>query len=80
MTGTPKVGYMAEESGPFRCDHCVHFRVPRHCNNAEVIADPKMRLEMVKGKELAIVAPGGCCCEFKPIIRIDQVKFEDAGL
>jgi hypothetical protein len=43
---TPKstkqaVVYMTGDKGPFRCDHCEYFQVPRACKIVEGSIDPK---------------------------------------
>ena len=64
MPGTPKVGYMGPESGPFCCSRCKHYKVRNDgsgCDQKEVVA------ELGKGKNgLAPVDPQGCCNEFEP--------------
>lgn len=75
--GTKAVGYAGPENGPFRCGHCQWFKSPRNCGHPEVIADPEMRKD---SNGNAIVAPDGCCNEFRPVKKISEVKFEDVGL
>lgn len=55
--GTPIAHYAPPKDGPFRCDHCVHFKKPGECNHPAVIVDPGVR-----GK----VAPDGCCNFYHP--------------
>lgn len=64
MPGTPKVGYMPPENGPFACRNCKHYQDTAKgsgCDDKEVAED------LGKGKNgLAPVAPDGCCNEFEP--------------
>lgn len=63
MPGTPKVGYMGPDQGPFSCSNCKHYQDKKDgsgCNQSEVIA------ELGKGENgLAPVSPQGCCNEFE---------------
>lgn len=60
--GSPVVGYMPPQNGPFRCDNCVHYHgtpgdnAPGQCDDREVQSDPQVR-----GR----VQGGGCCNEFQ---------------
>jgi hypothetical protein len=64
MLGTPKVGYMGPDAGPFRCGSCNHYKETDKgsgCNQKEVIA------ELGAGKTgLAAIDQDGCCNEFEP--------------
>lgn len=64
MAGTPKVGYMGPDNGPFRCGSCVHYKTTDKGSGCD---DKEVRAELGEGKSgLAPVDENGCCNEFKP--------------
>jgi hypothetical protein len=77
--GTRGVGYMTPENGPFDCGHCKHFHVPNLCDEDEVVADPELRKVKQGERELAIVSSRGCCNEFQPEAKINDVPFVSIG-
>jgi hypothetical protein len=75
--GTPKVGYMPPEAGPFRCCNCRHYvdrRDGSGCDDREVAED----LGRAKNG-LAPVSPDGCCNEFKPRKPITETQTHGVG-
>lgn len=79
--GTKKVGYAGPEYGPFRCGNCVWFSFVKNggrCQQPEVIEDPEVPKD--PKSNLAIVHQDGCCNEFKPARKLEDVKFGDVGL
>jgi hypothetical protein len=77
--GTKKTGYAGAEYGPFRCSHCVWFKIDKStCGHPEVIADPEV--PKTQDGKLAVVQAGGCCNEFRPNSKLGDVKFTDVGL
>lgn len=78
--GTKATGYAGPEDGPFNCEHCVHFLVPRFCNHPEVVADKELRKAPGQGALVAIVSPQGCCNEFRPHKQIAETAFVELGV
>jgi hypothetical protein len=58
--GTPIVGYMPPENGPFKCENCEHFTPKKGCDDASVKKD------LGSKNGFAPVEPEGCCNEFDP--------------
>jgi hypothetical protein len=78
--GTDETGYAGPQYGPFRCGHCVWFSFGKksgRCHHPEVVADRDVPKDP---KGLAIVNQEGCCNEFRPTRKLEDIKFEDVGL
>jgi hypothetical protein len=78
--GTKETGYAGPGYGPFRCGNCVWFAFGKklgNCSHPEVMADPEIPKD---DKQRAIVHQDGCCNEFRPTRKLEDVKFEDVGL
>lgn len=53
--------YAGPEHGPFRCDHCIHFRKPTFCNHPDIVE----LKELPKLNGRTVVHPKGCCNYFR---------------
>lgn len=78
--GVGEVKYAGPEFGPFDCGHCAWFSFTKsggQCQHPEVVADKALAKN---SQGLAIVDQHGCCNEFRPTRKLDEIKFSDAGI
>lgn len=76
--GTKKAGYATPEYGPFRCGHCIWFKVENSaCKHPDVREDKEIEHNSDGD---GMVKADGCCNYFRPTSKLIDIPFSKLGM